>query len=217
MKQRIMVFCEAYPPSYKAGGGMQTVVNLIDRFSDTYDFFVVTNNFDSKGDRVPFTQVPSDEWTDTGNAKVYYASRSNISMSRFRELVAEIDPNAFFLNSTFSRPSSVFLLARWRSEFRSVPLILAICGEFGHGALSLKPLRKRAFLLLARVFGLHRNVIWKASFDEERDEIRTVIGTDANVLIAPDITPRALLPNYSSALKPRKDPGSARFVFFSRL
>jgi hypothetical protein len=65
MKQRIMVFCEAYPPSYKAGGGMQTVVNLIDRFADTYDFFVVTNNFDSKGDRVPFTQVPSDEWTDT--------------------------------------------------------------------------------------------------------------------------------------------------------
>ena len=43
MKPKILVFCDFYLPGFKSGGGMWTVVNLVDRFHDRFDFFIVTN------------------------------------------------------------------------------------------------------------------------------------------------------------------------------
>ena len=67
IKKKILVFCDFYLPSIKSGGGMWTVVNLVDRFCDRYDFFVVTRNYDSKGDTVPYTSVETDVWNKVGS------------------------------------------------------------------------------------------------------------------------------------------------------
>ncbi|MEO7673181.1 MAG: hypothetical protein ABIU09_03775, partial [Pyrinomonadaceae bacterium] len=75
MKKKVLVFCDFYLPGFKSGGGMWTVVNLIERFSDRYDFFVVTRNYESKGDKKPYTTVRSDNWNAVGNAQVWYFSR----------------------------------------------------------------------------------------------------------------------------------------------
>ncbi len=216
MKQRIMVFCDFYPPSYKSGGGMWTVVNFVDRFSDQFDFFIVTRNHNSVSDTAPFETVLSNEWNDAENARVYYASPSAMTVGRFRRLVAEIKPDAFFLNSTFSRPAATFLLSRLNNSYRKIPVILAPCGEFSEGALSLKPLKKAAFLRGAKHTKLYRDIIWKASFTAEAEEIRKLMGNDAEVWNAPDIAPRSILPDYQQSQKGIKTPGSVRFVFFSR-
>lgn len=217
MRKRIMIFCDFYLPSYKSGGGMWTIVNLVDRFYHQYDFYVVTRNYDSKGDKKPYATVKTDEWNRTGNANVYYFSPKNLSRSVFARLIDEIKPDAFFLNSTFATPVIKFLMTRRNKKIAEIPLILAPCGEFTPAGLSLKPLKKKIFLQYAKSVDLYRNIIWKASSEAEVDEIKEVIGRDEEIWIAPDLTPKTILPDYSPELKPRKEKGSVKFVFLSRI
>src|SRR4029077_7414381 len=109
------------------------------------------------------------------------------------------------------------LSARRRGSIGDLPVVLAPCGEMSIGALSLKRYKKKLFLRYAKIVELYSGVIWKASFDLEETEIRTVMGGDAEVWIAPDLTPRVILPDYTPKWKTPKEPGSVRFVFLSRL
>lgn len=212
-----MVFCDFYLPGFKSGGGMRTIVNLVDRFCDRYEFYVVTRNYDSRGDTTPYTTVATGLWNQVGNAQVFYADRRNLTQRRFAQLVRQVKPDAVFLNSVFSKPVIKFLLARRRKLFSETSVILAPCGELALAALSLKPKKKRAFLLLSGMLGLHEGVVWKASSPVEEREICDVIGKDAAVWIAPDLMPKIILPNYSQDGKPEKVAGTVQFVFVSRL
>lgn len=196
---------------------MWTIVNLVDRFCYKYDFFIVTRNYDSKGDKKPYTTVKTDEWNRLGNANVFYFSPKNLSRGVFARLVKEIKPDAFFINSVFATPVIKFLMARRNKTIADIPLILAPCGELSAPALSLKPLKKKIFLQYAKSVNLYRNIIWKASNETERDEIKEIIGRDAEIWIAPDLTPKTILPDYVPEWKPFKEKGSVKFVFLSRI
>jgi glycosyltransferase involved in cell wall biosynthesis len=216
-KKRILIYCDFYLPSTKSGGGMWTVVHLVDRFCDRYDFFVVTRNYDSKGDTEPFTSVKTGEWNQVGNAQVYYVQASALSSKTAAERFREVMPDGVFLNSAFSSPVVNFLEARRRGLVGNGPVVLAPCGEFAAGALSIKPLKKRLFLAYARALRLFRDVIWKASSDLEREEIRKLLGTHLQPLVAPDLSPKSILPEFDPDQKPAKESGSASFMFFSRV
>ena len=214
MKKKILIFCDFYLPGFKSGGGMWTVVNLVDRFSDRYDFHIVTRNYESKGDRTPYTTVRSGAWNRVGNAEVFYLAKENYSLKNFVSLVREVGPDVVFLNSALSMPVVRFLTIRRKKLVHQVPVILAPCGEFSSGALSIKPLKKKLFLTYAKTVGLYEGVIWKASFDSESDEIRRIFGSEAEVWVAPDLAPRTILPGFHPDSKPVKRP-RLRTVCFS--
>ena len=217
MKPRILIFCDYYLPGHKSGGGMWTVVNLVERFSDRFEFHIVTRNHDGREDKRPYSDVRTGEWNEVGNASVFYVNSQMISQRRFAELIAEVKPDIVFLNSVFATPAVKFLALRRRNRLYDMPVILAPCGELAPAALKLKSVKKRAFLGAARAAALYRDVIWKASAEAEADEIRNVFGKDVTVLIAPDLPPRAILPNLDVTKKPEKQRGAAKFIFVSRI
>src|SRR5215218_5881495 len=104
MKKRLMVFCDAYLPGERGGGGMWAVRNLAERFCDRYELFIVTRDCDGRIDGTPYIDVPRNKWTTRVEAKVYYASPSHLKAKTFARLVDEIDPDAIYLNSVFSKP-----------------------------------------------------------------------------------------------------------------
>ena len=212
-----MIFCDYYLPGFKSGGGMWTVVNLVDRFKDKYDFFIVTRNHDGKADRKPYADVTTGEWNTVGSAQVFYLTWKNLTVGFFATLLREIKPDIVFLNSVFSKPSINFLRTRKRREFSDLPVIVSPCGELNPATLKLKAAKKGLFLKYAKVMGLYRGVLWRASFDLDADEIRAAIGKDVDVLCAPDLPPKSILPDFDVSDKPAKVPGSVRFVFVSRL
>ncbi|PYS97850.1 MAG: hypothetical protein DMF63_18455 [Acidobacteria bacterium] len=216
-RKKVMVFCDYYLPGFKSGGGMWTVVNLVERFSDRYDFYVVTRNHDGKSDTRPYENVVSGEWNSVGSAKVFYIDSSMLNMRKFAALVDEVAPDAVFLNSVFSTPSITFLRARKSGAISNVPVIVSPCGELAAAALKLKAAKKKLFLTYAKVIGLYRDVIWRASFDADANEIRNAIGNDIEILCAPDLPPRSILPDFDISEKPSKQSGSVRFVFVSRV
>src|SRR5438094_1421000 len=121
-KKRILILCDFYLPSTKGGGGVWTLVNLVERFSDRYEFFIVARNHASRNDTIPFTSITANAWNDVGNAQVYYLSGKDITTSKIAALVNEVRPDGVFLNSVFSKPSVKFLLARRLRRFDDLPV-----------------------------------------------------------------------------------------------
>jgi glycosyltransferase involved in cell wall biosynthesis len=217
MKSKIMIFCDYYLPGFRSGGGTWTIVHLVERFSDRYDFFIVARNYDSKADTQPYTTVKTGEWNQVGPAQVFYLSDTNLTQKTFVGLIDEIKPDAFFLNSFFAIPTIKLLLARRKKLFRDVPVILAPCGEFSISSLAVRGLKKKLFLTYAKAMKLYRGVIWKATTGIEKREITTVMGEDIEIMIASDLAPKSILPNYDPSGKPRKYKGTVSFAFVLRL
>lgn len=216
-RKKVMVFCDYYLPGFKSGGGMWTVVNLVDRFRDRYDFYVVARNHDGKADKEPYEGVETGAWNSVGPAKVFYLSEAMLKVRVFKDLVREIKPDIVFLNSVFSTPSITFLRSRKDREIASIPVIVSPCGELARAALKLKSTKKRLFLAYAKLAGLYRNVVWRASFESDADEIRAAMGNDIEVIAAPDLPPKSILPDLDISEKPAKTSGAVRFVFVSRI
>ena len=145
-RKKVMVFCDYYLPGFKSGGGMWTVVNLVDRFRDRYDFYVVARNHDGKADRKPYDDVRTGEWNPVGSAKVFYVDQKRLNVASFSGLLQEVDPDIVFLNSVFSRPSITFLRTRKKREFAELPVIVSPCGELAPATLKLKATKKSLFL-----------------------------------------------------------------------
>ncbi|MBS1769841.1 MAG: glycosyltransferase [Acidobacteria bacterium] len=216
MRRRILIFCDYYLPGFKGGGGMWSVVNLVDRFGRDYDFFIVTRNHDL-AETESYRGVVTDTWNDVGSAKVYFFGKGRLNTKKVAELVVEIRPNAIYLNSLFSLPVIKFLTARRKDLVGELPVILAPCGELSKAALKIKATKKKLFLAYAKAVGLYDGVIWKASFEADAADIRDVFGADVEVMTAPDLVPEAILPDFSPAWKPAKAPGSVKLVYLSRI
>lgn len=193
------------------------MVNLVDRFSDRYEFFIVTHNHDGKTDRTPFTSVRSDEWNTTGAAQVYYASRKSFTVRLTAKLAADISPDLILLNSVFSKPSYSFMTAFERKLVRGIPVLIFACGEFSKPSLKVRRLKKKLFLAVAKFFGSYRNVFWKASFEDERRDILDILGEGVDIMTAPDLLPKAILPEFTVDVKPSKSAGSLKLIFVSRI
>lgn len=217
MKPRILVFCDYYLPGIKGGGGMWAVKNIIERFHDVYDFFVVTRNHDGRDDLTPYTTVQTGSWNDVGVAKVFYIAPGKITSRRLGDLVNEIKPDVVFLNSIFSMPVVKFLIARRRRMFRDIPVVLATCGELSATSLKIKGAKKSAYLTAAKWFGLYDGLIWRASFKEEKSEIENALGSSLEIYVAPDLMPKVVLPAYKQSDKPLKASGYVKFIFVSRI
>src|SRR5262249_16096762 len=111
----------------------------------------------------------------------------------------------------------LLLRTRKKGPLAEIPLVLAPCGELSAGALGTKAAKKRVFLAFSKALGLYQNIIWKASTELEKREIRDFPGKDAEVLVAPALPSRTIFDEYDQAKKPRKENGAARMVFLSRL
>jgi glycosyltransferase involved in cell wall biosynthesis len=216
MKKRLMIFCDAYLPGERGGGGMWAIRNLVERFSDRYDFFIVTRDCDGRIDDTPYVRILRNTWTKRSEAMVYYASPANLNARKFADLVEEINPDAIYLNSVLSKPCVRFLLARRIYFKRPYPLLLAACGELAPAAMQLSAFKKGCFLAAGKLAGIFRGIVWKAANEAERNDIRRVMG-NVPVAVAPELSPIDILPDFSLDEKPEKRPGVLKLVFFSRV
>lgn len=217
MKKQILIFSDYYLPGYKGGGGMRSMVNLVERFRDRYDFRVVTRNHDGRNDRRPYSEVITGEWNSVAGADVFYLAPRQITPRFIRNLIASSDADLLLLNSVFSTLAIIVLLARRFGLQPNVPVILAPCGELMPPALALKPFKKKLYLAAASWFGLYAGVIWKASHSSESDEIGRFAGPNAKIFIAPDQLPKQSAPDLPVSHKPKKQEGSLKCIFYSRI
>ena len=217
MKKRVLIFCEFYRPGYKGGGAMWSVVNLVDRLRNKFDFFIVCRNHDGGNDRSPYKEVKTGEWNDLGGHKAYFVDPSKCTKRFAAEIIRAVDPDAILFNSVFGLTTRVVLEARRKRWITDVPVIIAPCGELSDGCLSIKPLKKSAFLRYAKLFGLYEGVIWKPTTDEGAGDIIKQFGRTAQITTAPDIAPDLELTEHPQEGKPEKIVGKVKLVTVARI
>jgi glycosyltransferase involved in cell wall biosynthesis len=215
-KPRILVFCDYYLPGYKSGGGMRTLVNMVERLGSKYEFRIVARDHDGKLDRTPYTTVEINTWNTIGNARVFYLSSKKLRLSTLRDLIREVRPASIYLNSFFATQAVFILLLKKLRQIRRVPVVMAPEGELSRSALAIKPLKKKLYINVVKAFRLKEGLIWKASSEAEKDDIENLgRGTD-EVFVAPNLPPKSILAEFTPAIKPEKKGGEVKLIFLSR-
>lgn len=214
----ILTLTDYYLPGYRAGGPIRTLANMVEQLGDEFTFRIVTRDRDF-GEGEPLAGVIPRRWQRVGKAEVLYLAPHDLSARALRRVLCDTEHDVLYLNSFFS-PSLTLkpLLLRRLGRVPRRAVVLAPRGEFSPGALRLKAVRKHAFIAAARALGLYEGVLWQASSEYERDDVRRWFGADAAVHVAPDV-PDAASAARTEALPPRppKLPGRLDVVFLSRI
>lgn len=171
-KVKVLAFNRCYLPGYRSGGPIRTLVNMVDRIGDEFDFGIITLDRDT-GDDSPYPHVLPEHWFLIRGANVLYLSRDAIRVSHVSQLVARFSPDVIYLNSYFDPIFTLRVL--WARRIgkinRNTPIVLAPRGEFSDGALDIKYWRKRIYIICSKICGLYDDVFWQASSVRERFDI----------------------------------------------
>jgi glycosyltransferase involved in cell wall biosynthesis len=189
-KPRVLVFAGYYLPGYKAGGPIRSIRNVVGGLGEECDFRILTSDRDYR-DATAYANVPLNCWTPVEGAQVFYADRRHRGIRSVLRVLQETNPDIVYLNSFFSGPFSIALLALRRLGLTGdrARWIIAPRGEFSAGALEIKGSKKRAFMRLASVVGLHRDLIWQATSREEAaDIVKQVNVPTGAVRLVPNLT-----------------------------
>lgn len=213
-KPCILIICNYYLPGYKSGGGLRTLVHMVERFHDRFDFRIITR--DNDGDNLSYTTVKINDWNTVEGAQVFYLSKDNVNISKLRELISEVKPDSIYLNSVFSTLTIFCLTLRKLKLIPKIKTILAPEGELSDGALKFKSYKKKPFVALAKGAGLYQNLIWKATADLEKQETERFKGRGGKIFVAPNLPSGELLSDYRQDLKPKKNAGEVKMIFLSR-
>jgi glycosyltransferase involved in cell wall biosynthesis len=213
---RILTFADYYLPGYRAGGPVRTLANMTDQLGREFSFLVVTRDRDLGEDR-PYAGIEPGRWQRVGNADVLYLPPDGLGLRGVRGVIRATEHDVLYLNSFFSPSFTILpLLLRRLRLVASRPLVVAPRGEFSNGALALKAGRKRAYAGAARALRLYRDAIWQASSDLEAADVRKRFGSDARVVIAPDL-PAPAHAETGPARRDRSAGGPLRLLFLSRV
>ena len=223
---KVLFFADWYLPGRNGGGAVTALANLVTLLGEECDFYIFTRDRDTT-DAKPYAGVLVDRWVPVGRAQVLYSS--NLSFRNIRHRILEVAPDIVYLGSFFSPFTIKTLLLRRLGLLPGLPVILAPRGEFGRGALALKPLRKSVYLKLALRVGLCRNLFWHAASELEEEQIRSEVSpgtirpakntglSGGNIRVAHTVPSLGLLQRGTTISKPEKRSGKCRFVFLSRI
>lgn len=212
MVDSVLVFSNFFLPGYKGGGPIKTIENMTKALGSDYRFFIVTGDRDL-GDSGPYEGVDSTKWNKLGEAWVYYVRRGFLGVGVIASILKNTKFDVVHLNSFFSIRFGLLPLIFSRFFRPDAPVILGPRGEFSPGALRIKSLKKRVFILFFKIFRLHRGIIWHASSTYEAADIRRTIGSSAVVRTAIDIT----VSKDSINLVPRAVQAPLKVIFVSRI
>ncbi len=196
-EKKILLFIDWYLPGYKAGGPIRSCANLVTRLRSRFEFRVVTGDTDLD-DTVPYAGIRSNDWNirEDGTA-VWYFSGEKKTYANIRNLLLREKFDILYMNSFFSVPFTLLPLLAMRLNRIPGRVIIAPRGMMGKGSLRIKPLKKKLFILAARLTGLFRGVSWHASTPEEVQDIRTVFGPRAVIRQARNLTePRQMVKHH---------------------
>lgn len=213
MKKKILILVDWYLPGYKGGGQIKAVEYIVENLKEYFDFYILCRDHDADGTSYP--GIATDTWIMRDGIWIKYMSATQRPYRA--SITAEValpQWDAIYANSFFSTYFSIIpLLARRFSASSKRPFILAPRGEFSPGAFNLKRWKKRAFVGLAKLLGLHRDVLWHASTELEQADILKQFA-QASVHIARELLPPAV----QSQITPlEKEPGQLRLIFLSRI
>ncbi len=183
----IIIVYDYFYPAYKAGGPVQSLTNLVVILKKHINF-VICGAVDLHS-KTNLGGISTNEWStiklppsDT-QLNVWYAVKLNKAI--FSKCLQDVSPAVVYLNGMFSfRFVIIPLLTIDKSKIK---IVLCPRGMLQNGALAGKSLKKKLYIAALKFSGLVKNIDWHATNAEEEQDIKSVFGNKANVIVAPNI------------------------------
>jgi len=103
MPKNILLCYQYFYPGYKAGGPVQSLINMIDILGQDFCFSVLTAAYDLN-EKQPYNTIIPDSWNDViingATVKVWYAS-SKVKGAVFMQIVKAANPQYIFINGMY--------------------------------------------------------------------------------------------------------------------
>jgi glycosyltransferase involved in cell wall biosynthesis len=209
-KKKILVFIDWFYPGYKSGGPARSMVNMIERLGNEYEFYVVTRNTDYM-ESTPYDR-PVNQWVDgVGGCRVYYIESRGFGLGTLRKVIASKTFDIAYVNGIYSLWFSIVPLLLLR--FYPIRMIVGVRGMLAQSAINVKRGKKEVFLKVARWLGLYQQVMFHATNAREADDVKRVLGKRVKVMVA-DNLPGVLAPSPATI---HKLPGKIRLVALARI
>ncbi|MBL0056509.1 MAG: glycosyl transferase family 1 [Chitinophagaceae bacterium] len=214
VKTKLLFIYDYFYPAFKAGGPIQSLLNLSERLGQEYEIFILTGVNDlHEPNSLPGIRINA--WQDltlpSGNTIVHvnYAERKNLNKAFYRSLMAEVGPAVVYLNGIFSyRFFIVPLRALTKGDHK---LVICPRGMLQSGALAGKVIKKNIYLRILKYSNRLKNVKWHATNEEEAEDIRREFGSMANIIVAGNIPKKPL----EKICLPNKESNHLKLVYLS--
>jgi glycosyltransferase involved in cell wall biosynthesis len=201
LKKRILIFYDHFYPAWKAGGPVQSLVNLVRQLHTEYELFVICKPHEMN-EQSTLPGISINHWNEwEGKAKVYYRDYGGGNHFQLNQLIASIKPDAIFINGLFSLHFNIRPLqyaVAYCKQHPACRLILSARGMLHPGALSQKSFKKKIFLLFFKLAGWHKAVTWHATDEQESQFIKQQFGLNLRVMVAgnfPNLLPVTAMPD----------------------
>ncbi len=208
----VLFCCSSFYPSYKSGGPVRSLCNLVDVFGNSIVIDVITKDRDM-GDGVSFSNVNLNSWSNRyHNANVFYLSPEYSFIANVKNIFKNKKYDVLYLNSFFDAKFSIrFLLLTFLQKIKTKEILLAPRGELTNGAMSLKPIKKNVYLFLFKLFRFHKKVKFHFTSKQEAKEALHYLG-NVEYILAPNM--HEPYPDYTVK---KKEIGFLNLIFLSRI
>ena len=199
----VSICIDWFHPAYKAGGPVQSIANLVQQYQpEGLMYKIFCSNADLDGTinaGVAFDQwVPYNQFTE-----VWYASKAGLSAKQVRATIKACKPDILLVIGIYSWYYNLLPLLLCKVPVK----IISVRGMLHAGALSQKSLKKKIYLAIWKLVGIHRHCFFHATDLVEKGFIQQTFGEQARVFVAGNI-PRVF--NYHPAVN--KKAGSLQLV-----
>ncbi|WP_278627196.1 glycosyltransferase family 4 protein [Thomasclavelia cocleata] len=206
--RNILILMGRYLPGYKDGGPVRTIVNVTNILGDKYNFYIMTSDRDH-GDTKPYKEVRINKWNKVNKANVFYLKDGKF---RFKDLIRESKQvDLIYCCGPYDKYAVKIMLLK-RFHIIKKTLVIASMGSFSSGALAIKAEKKIIFIKVLKFMGLFKNIIWSVTSRVEENELKAVIGQNAECMIAEDL-PR----NIDVKHLHQKKKNELKIIFLSRI
>lgn len=205
--RRLLILYSHFAPAFKAGGPVQSLVNLVKVLNGHYRIHIVCQAYDL-GDRQSLSNVTLNQWNFYDeNVSVFYTTGRGYRAIQLA--LRKCRPDIVYINGMFLPAFNWYGI--WMAKRSGCKVVVAPRGMLQQGALDIRPLKKKIFLFLARQLGLYRKIYWHATDIQEKNDIERMLRRPASVHVVVNV-PKP--PVEHPPIK-EKVPGSLRLVYLS--
>lgn len=215
-KTKIVFFYDWFYPGFKAGGPIQSLINLAITLSAQCDIYVITGAYDLKS-REPYPGILVNKWNDVelpgsrNSLKVFYGEKCKLTIDVYKRLLAEATADVIYFNGLFSYRFLLLPLFALKELKQQARVTVAPRGMLKKAALSQKWFKKRIYLAYLKMTGLLNQCYWHATSPEEATDISQCFPSNKGIIVAPNIPKKP----WSAISTIKKQKGNLKLVYLA--
>lgn len=171
-KKKILIIIDWFVPGYKAGGPIQSAINLCNTLKNTFEIYVLTTDTDHASNS-PYPNIQADIWLNNvvPGIQIFYCKKNTINTKILAQQIKNVSADFIYLNHLFSPYFVIYPI--WLKLRNKIKGKLIICprGALYDSALHIKKFKKMPLLLLYKVIGIKKFACFHATNQRESNAI----------------------------------------------